>query len=58
MQGFDRDNEDPTGWYMSEKLNGIRAYWDGKQFWSKNGVILKRRKKKINVILHIGFNYN
>jgi DNA ligase-1 len=38
MQGFDRGNEDPTGWYMSEKLDGVRAYWDGEQFWSKNGM--------------------
>src|SRR3954452_16545711 len=21
---------DPTGWLMSEKLDGVRAYWDGK----------------------------
>ncbi len=26
---------DPTGWYMSEKLDGVRAFWDGKQFWSR-----------------------
>jgi len=23
-----------TGWIMSEKLDGIRAYWDGKQLLS------------------------
>lgn len=26
-----------VGWWMSEKLDGVRAYWDGKQLWSKNG---------------------
>ncbi len=26
-----------TGWLMSEKLDGIRGYWDGKQMLSKNG---------------------
>jgi DNA ligase-1 len=32
------DNEqDPTGWWMSEKLDGVRAYWDGKQFVSRQG---------------------
>lgn len=32
------DNEaDLTGWWMSEKLDGVRAYWDGKQFWSRLG---------------------
>src|SRR5262245_25106920 len=26
-----------TGWWMSEKLDGVRAYWDGKQFISRLG---------------------
>ncbi len=26
-----------VGWIASEKLNGCRAYWDGKQFWSREG---------------------
>ncbi|MDX9834953.1 MAG: DNA ligase [Desulfobulbus sp.] len=26
-----------TGWLMSEKLDGVRAYWDGKHLLSKNG---------------------
>lgn len=25
------------GWWMSEKLDGVRAYWDGKQFLSRLG---------------------
>lgn len=28
---------DLTGWWMSEKLDGVRAYWDGKQFISRLG---------------------
>ncbi|MFO0841102.1 MAG: DNA ligase [Gemmataceae bacterium] len=28
---------DLTGWWMSEKLDGVRAYWDGQQFWSRLG---------------------
>lgn len=28
---------DPTGYWMSEKLDGIRAYWDGKQLISRLG---------------------
>lgn len=31
------DTIDPTGWWMSEKLDGVRAYWDGKQFLSRQG---------------------
>lgn len=28
---------DPTGYLLSEKLDGIRSFWDGKQFLSRNG---------------------
>jgi DNA ligase 1 len=28
---------DPTGWWLSEKLDGVRAFWDGKQLWSRLG---------------------
>ena len=28
---------DPTGWRLSEKLDGVRAYWDGTQFLSRLG---------------------
>ena len=26
-----------TSWYMSEKLDGVRAFWDGKKLISRNG---------------------
>jgi DNA ligase-1 len=26
---------DPTGWWMSEKYDGLRAYWDGQKLWSR-----------------------
>ncbi|MGE3407557.1 MAG: DNA ligase [Pirellulales bacterium] len=28
---------DLTGWWLSEKLDGVRAWWDGKQFLSRQG---------------------
>jgi DNA ligase-1 len=28
---------DPAGWLLSEKLDGVRAYWDGKHFLSRLG---------------------
>src|SRR5580765_7208976 len=28
---------DLSGWWMSEKLDGVRAYWDGRQFLSRLG---------------------
>lgn len=30
---------DVSGWLMSEKLDGVRGYWDGQQLLSKNGTI-------------------
>lgn len=31
------DKMDPTGWWMSEKLDGCRAYWTGKRLISRTG---------------------
>ncbi|CAF2973551.1 unnamed protein product [Rotaria socialis] len=28
---------DPTDWWMSEKLDGVRAYWSGSNFYSRQG---------------------
>eukprot|EP00668_Euglena_longa_P016283 GGOE01020519.1.p1 GENE.GGOE01020519.1~~GGOE01020519.1.p1 ORF type:complete len:644 (-),score=189.63 GGOE01020519.1:153-2084(-) len=28
---------DPTGWWLSEKLDGVRAYWNGTRFLSRLG---------------------
>jgi DNA ligase-1 len=28
---------DPTGWWLSEKLDGVRAYWNGERFLSRLG---------------------
>lgn len=30
-------NQDVTGWVMSEKLDGVRGFWDGKQLLSRQG---------------------
>ncbi|RLB88137.1 MAG: DNA ligase [Deltaproteobacteria bacterium] len=32
--------EDITGWVMSEKLDGIRGYWDGQQLHTRKGLPL------------------
>jgi DNA ligase 1 len=31
---------DPTGWWISEKYDGLRGYWDGRQLWSRQGNII------------------
>ncbi len=33
-------DQDPTGWWMSEKLDGIRAIWDGTDFRTRNNNVL------------------
>jgi len=34
---YNENEHEINGWYMSEKLDGIRAYWNGKELLSKNG---------------------
>src|SRR5215468_8918269 len=36
-ESWDHAQHDPAGWWMSEKLDGVRAYWDGQQFLSRQG---------------------
>lgn len=31
---------DPTGWWVSEKYDGLRAYWDGQKLWSRKGNLI------------------
>ncbi len=35
------DDANVSGWYMSEKLDGVRAYWDGEHLVSRNGNIFE-----------------
>ena len=34
---FDPEKHDPTGWWMSEKLDGMRALWTGAKFITRTG---------------------
>lgn len=34
---YDPDKHDVTGWLMSEKLDGVRCYWNGKNMYTRNG---------------------
>ncbi len=33
-----KEGMDVSGWLMSEKLDGVRGYWDGRQLLSKTGI--------------------
>lgn len=37
-------NQDITGWLMSEKLDGVRGYWDGKHLISRQGNVFNSPK--------------
>ncbi len=34
------DGINPTGWLISEKYDGCRAFWDGRQFWTREGNVI------------------
>lgn len=34
---WDPETQDPTGWLMSEKLDGVRCFWNGSTMYSRNG---------------------
>lgn len=33
-----------AGWFVSEKLNGCRAFWDGWRFWTRGGNVIPAPK--------------
>ena len=38
---WDNSSMDPTGWWMSEKYDGMRLYWNGSNFYSRQGNKIK-----------------
>lgn len=40
MHGMDYNRQDVSGWLMSEKLNGCRAFWDGAVMWTRGGKVI------------------
>ena len=38
---WEEENMNPTGWYMTEKYDGMRLYWNGKKFFSRQGTELQ-----------------
>lgn len=35
-----RGDSDPKGYWLSEKLDGVRGYWDGKQLLTRGGTVI------------------
>ena len=44
-QSYNQDKHDPSDWLMSEKLDGIRCYWDGACMYSRVGNIIYAPKE-------------
>lgn len=44
LLGTYKKSQDVTGWVMSEKLDGVRAYWDGQHLISRGGNIFSAPK--------------
>jgi DNA ligase-1 len=38
---WDDVNMNPTGWHMTEKFDGMRLYWNGSQFFTRQGKQVK-----------------
>lgn len=36
-KNWDPETHDPTGWLISEKLDGVRCYWNGTTMYTRNG---------------------
>ena len=36
-KSHEADVNSPDGWLMSEKLDGVRCYWNGKRMYTRNG---------------------
>jgi DNA ligase-1 len=41
LAGVYEEGVDLDGYWVSEKLDGVRAYWDGEQCWSRGGNIYR-----------------
>lgn len=39
------DDQNISGWLMSEKLDGVRGYWDGEKLYTKNGNLINAPKE-------------
>jgi DNA ligase-1 len=38
---WDIDSMNPTGWWLTEKFDGIRMYWNGSELYTRQGNTIK-----------------
>lgn len=34
---WDEESMNPSGWWMAEKYDGVRLYWNGSDFFTRQG---------------------
>lgn len=49
-QTYEPDKHDPSGWLMSEKLDGVRCFWNGTTLFSRNGVKIRAPKEWVDMM--------
>eukprot|EP01126_Amoeba_proteus_P052370 TRINITY_DN6318_c0_g1_i1.p1 TRINITY_DN6318_c0_g1~~TRINITY_DN6318_c0_g1_i1.p1 ORF type:complete len:531 (+),score=95.62 TRINITY_DN6318_c0_g1_i1:1653-3245(+) len=42
--------QDPRGWWMSEKLDGVRSYWNGEKMLSRTGKVIETPKSFLDLL--------
>jgi DNA ligase-1 len=53
---WDYESMDPTGWLMTEKYDGMRLYWTGKEFLTRQGKKVKVPEKVTNQLPSVAFD--
>ena len=54
MLAHNYTNQNITNWWMSEKLDGIRAYWTGEKFLTGTGkAIIPPQSFLQEILLHL-----
>ncbi|GBG30136.1 DNA ligase 4 [Hondaea fermentalgiana] len=47
---YSEEKDDPTGWWLSEKLDGLRACWNGSELLSRNGKVFPAPKSFLETL--------
>ena len=54
--GRDWTGQNPAGWLASEKLDGVRAYWDGAQLWTRGGRVIPAPRSFTNALPRVALD--
>ena len=49
---WDASKENPTDYFLSEKLDGMRCVWDGTELWTRNGKKIHAPRSLVDALPH------